>query len=108
MCIIDEYVVNSVLGDGAQSSSRPPLPSLVAVGISEPPSYNENPGFFGVPVYALFSELYTKLCVGLSFRDLWAVLGDSQTVWTGDDDQDQLQVFSDLARVNKLGTEVLI
>lgn len=65
MCIIDEYVVNSVLGDGAQSSSRPPLPYLVAVGISEPPADNDNLGFFGVPVDALLSELYPKLCVGL-------------------------------------------
>lgn len=89
LLLIDDDVANSVLGDGAQSSSgAPPLPPyLLAVNVSEPSVGDEYPGFFRVSVDALLSEFYPKLCMGLSARDLWAMLGDGQTVWTGDDDQ---------------------
>lgn len=87
LLLVDENVVNSVLGNGAQSSSGPPLlPYLVAVDVSEPTADDVYPGFFRVSVDSLLSELYPKLCMGLSARDLGAMLRDSQTVWTGDDE----------------------
>lgn len=89
LLLVDEEVVNSVLDDRTLSSSSESafaLPAhLVAVDVSEPPTDDEYPGFFRVSADALLSELYPKLCVGLSARDLWAMLGNGQRVWTGDD-----------------------
>lgn len=88
LLLIDEDVVSSVLGDRIQSSSEePPVPPpyLVAVAISEPSASDEYPGFFRVSMDRLLSELYPKLCMGLSARELWAMLGEGQNVWTGDD-----------------------
>lgn len=90
LLLVDEDVVNSVLGDRSQSSSEgPPVPPpyLVAVDISEPSANDEYLGFFRVSMDTLLSELYPKLCMGLSARELWALLGDGQPVWTGDDDR---------------------
>lgn len=87
LMLIDEDVVNSVLGDTTPASSRtpPPPPYLVAVDVSEPETDDQYPGFFRVSVDALLSELYPKLCMELSARDLWAMLEDGQSVWTGDE-----------------------
>lgn len=90
LLLVDEDVVGSVLGDRTPSSYSESAvalrPHLIAVDVSEPPTGDEYPGFFPVPADALLSELYPKLCMGLSARDLWAMLGDGQTVWTGDDE----------------------
>ncbi|KAG8163174.1 hypothetical protein KVR01_007652 [Diaporthe batatas] len=89
LLLVDEDVVDSVLDDKTRSSSSESdvalPPHLVAVDVSAPPAGDEHPGFFRVSADALLSELYPKLCMGLSARDLWAMLGDGQTVWTGDD-----------------------
>lgn len=86
---VDEEVVSSVLGDRTRSPSSESAvalpPYLLAVDVSEPPTDDEYPGFFRVSADALLSEFYPKICMGLSARDLWAVLGDGQRVWTGDD-----------------------
>lgn len=88
LLLIDEDVVNSILGDATHVSSResPLAPYLVAVDVSESSTDDEYPGFFRVSVDTLLSELYPKLCMGMSARELWAMLGDGQIVWTGDDD----------------------
>lgn len=90
LLLVDEEVVTSVLGDRTRSSSFESAvalpPHMVAVDVSEPPTDDEYPGFFRVSADALLSEFYPKLCMGLSARDLWAMLGDGQIVWTGDDE----------------------
>ncbi|KAK7958034.1 hypothetical protein PG996_010525 [Apiospora saccharicola] len=81
--LVDEGVVASVLDDGGAS------PYLVAVDVAEPVA-NEMPagypGLFRVAGDVLLSELYPKLGMGLSPRELWATLADGQDLWTGDDE----------------------
>ncbi|KAK7926859.1 hypothetical protein PG985_003857 [Apiospora marii] len=82
--LVDEVVVASVLGDDGDAT-----PYLIAVDATEPVA-DETPGgytgFFRVAGEALLSELYPKLCMGLSPRDLWATIEDGQTMWTGDEE----------------------
>ncbi|KAK8088560.1 hypothetical protein PG997_003521 [Apiospora hydei] len=89
MILVDEDVIKSFLADGAQSSSGTSSPYLVAVDVTESPSEGTPegyPGFFRVSMDALLSELYPKLCMGLSAKELWAMLGDGQVLWIGDDE----------------------
>lgn len=86
--LVDDDVVESFSGGDAQSSSGVKKPYLLVVDVTEPPSAEVPegyPGFFRVAVDALLSELYPKLCMGLSAQDLWAMLGDGQAVWIGDE-----------------------
>ncbi|KAI0867399.1 hypothetical protein GGS24DRAFT_485794 [Hypoxylon argillaceum] len=89
LLLVDEGVVDSFLGDGAQSSSGELSPYLIEVDITEPTVDDTQEGYFGffrVSMYALLSELYPKLGMGLSARELWAMLDDGQTLWIGDDE----------------------
>ncbi|KAK8128702.1 hypothetical protein PG984_009810 [Apiospora sp. TS-2023a] len=91
--LVDEGVVASVLrgeGDVAPSSgTMVSSPYLIAVNATEHVADETSegyPGFFQVAGDALLSELYPKLGMGLSPRDLWATLADEQDLWTGDDE----------------------
>ncbi|KAK8087910.1 hypothetical protein PG997_002871 [Apiospora hydei] len=90
--LVDEGVVASVLGsaDVASPFSEAAMssPYLVAVDAADETA-DGYPGFFRVLGDALLSELYPKLCMGLSPKDLWAMLGDGQTSWTGDEEGSQ-------------------
>ncbi|KAK6865482.1 hypothetical protein PG995_002010 [Apiospora arundinis] len=89
LLVVNDNVVDSFLGDGTESSTESLSPYLVAVDVTEPTSYETPggyPGFFKVSMEALLSELYPKFCLGLSAMDLWATLGDEQTLWIGDDE----------------------
>lgn len=81
---VDEDVIASVLGEDGDIA-----PYLVAVDAKEPvadETPEEYPGFFRVAGDALLSELYPKLRMGLSPRDLWATIEDGQITWTGDEE----------------------
>lgn len=69
---MNENIINSVLGNGNQSSlGASPLPLyLIIMDINELLINNEYPGFFRVSINALLSELYPKLYIGVSIRDL--------------------------------------
>ncbi|KAJ8123340.1 hypothetical protein ONZ43_g687 [Nemania bipapillata] len=89
LLLIDEDVVNSFLDDEAQPSSEESSPYLLAVDVTEPIEEDTDegyPGFFRVSMDALLSELYPKLNMGLTAKELWAMLDDGQTLWIGDDE----------------------
>jgi hypothetical protein len=89
LLLVDEDVVHSFLGDRTNSSSEELSPYLLAVDVTEPTTDDTDegyPGFFRVAMDALLSELYPKLGMGLSARELWAMLDDGQTLWIGDDE----------------------
>lgn len=91
LLLADQDAVDSVLDheDSLSASSGALSPYLVAVDVREElveQGSGRYPGFFRVSVDALLSELYPKLCMGLSARDLWAVLDDGQVLWTGDEE----------------------
>ncbi|KAK7940775.1 uncharacterized protein PG986_013162 [Apiospora aurea] len=87
--LVDENIIKSFLANGAQPSSGTSPPYLVAVDVTEPLSGGTSkgyPGFFRASMDALLSELYTKLCMGLPAKELWAMLGDGRVLWIGDDE----------------------
>ncbi|KAI1249065.1 hypothetical protein MGN70_008673 [Eutypa lata] len=91
LLLADQDAVDSVLDheDSLSASSGALSPYLVAVDVREElveQGSGGYPGFFRVSVDALLSELYPKLCMGLSASDLWAVLDDGQVLWTGDEE----------------------
>lgn len=90
LLLADQGAVDSVLGHESSSSASSGAlsPYLVAVDVQEEPVGQGSggyPGSFRVSVDALLSELYPKLCIGLSGRDLWAMLDDGEDLWTGDE-----------------------
>lgn len=88
LLLVDDEVVNSFCDRDAHSSAGASTPFILVVDANEDPPEDVSggyPGVFRVAVDALLSELYPKLCMGLSARDLWAMLTDGQEIWTGDE-----------------------
>ncbi|KAI0882060.1 uncharacterized protein GGS22DRAFT_171431 [Annulohypoxylon maeteangense] len=78
----DATVVDSVLSDGTNGNNAAYFTVVDVTGADESKGYR---GHFKVSIDSLLCELYTKLSMGLSPRDLWSMIDEADDIWAGDD-----------------------
>ncbi|KAI1452462.1 hypothetical protein F4805DRAFT_447360 [Annulohypoxylon moriforme] len=78
----DAATVDSVLNQDANDSDAAYFTVVDVTGVDKPEGYQ---GHFKVSVNSLLCELYPKLSMGLTPRDLWAMIDEVDGIWAGDD-----------------------